>query len=75
MAFVSAKYEELVTKIMEEEFFKEFKKTSFLKSKEKRRKEEAIYNEDLSVDISKTMEMMLKNEFDNKSIIRDIWGY
>lgn len=71
---VNANHEELLMNVMEEEFFKEFRKTTFVKSKEMREQQEAIYNDDLSMNIQSTFDLMINNE-SNKLIIREIWGY
>lgn len=70
---VSRKYEELLTTIMEEEFFKEFNKTTFTKSKEIPERELLIYNDDGGINIHESLDLIINNE-DNKSIVREIWG-
>lgn len=70
---VSRKYEELLMSIMQEEFFKEFNKTTFTKSKGILNREPLIYNNDSTINIQESFEMLI-NKDDDKSIIREIWG-
>lgn len=70
---VSRKYEEVLINVMEEEFGKEFKIKTKTKSKDIFKNKATIHNEDSTVNITETMDFIMKDE-SNKSIVRGIWG-